>query len=197
MSREPVWFIYVNEEQQGPFTKAQLYQKFQDQQFESDVHLFQEGWKEWKPVKDCLSDIDLPLQIDGTSVSMQDRRLKGPRVGIDGQIIVHNQGDMLIGSGVNVSETGLFVETAQQLFKVGESLILTCKVKQLSAPFHATAKVVRFNAGNGSPAGFGLQWTEIPAGIQQDIQRLTEAKKKEAGAPKKVLPPIPVGKKIA
>ena len=194
MSNEAVWFIFSQEQQLGPFTKAQLYQQFQKNKFPPDVHLFREGWKEWLPLNDCASELGLPFDLSGNTVSLQDRRRKGSRVGIAGQIIVHNQGDLAIGSGVNLSGTGLFVETTQQIFRVGETLILTCKVKQMPTPFHAKAEVIRFNAGNNDPTGFGLRWTEISDAIQQDIQKLTNASKSE-GTSLQGLPPLPTGNK--
>ena len=197
MSNEPVWFIYINEQQQGPFSKAQLYQQFKENQLPPNVHVFRTGWKEWMPLEACLAELGLPLQIDGSSLSIEERRRKGPRVGIAGQIIVHNQGDLAIGSGVNLSATGLFIETTQQLFQVGEILFLTCKVKQISTPFHAKAEVARFNVGNAAVTGFGLRWTEIPPTIQQDIQRLVDHPQStaETGTPSQSLPPIPTAKK--
>src|SRR3989338_7576904 len=96
MSQEPIWFVYANEQQLGPFTKVQLYQQFQSNQLKADVLLFKTGWKEWLSLEACLPELGLPLQLEGKSISLQDRRRKGPRVGIAGQIIVHNQGDLAI-----------------------------------------------------------------------------------------------------
>ena len=192
MSNDPVWFVHVQDQQLGPFSKVQLYQQFQENQFQLDILLFREGWKEWKPVMSCLHDLGFPLQIDGKCLTMREQRRKGPRISIAGQIIVHNQGNLAVGTGVNLSATGLFVETDQQLFRVGEKLILTCKVTQLPAPFHAKAEVIRFNKGTDSPTGFGLKWTEIPPDILQQIQELTGAKK--TGVQTLKLPPVPTKK---
>lgn len=192
MSNEPIWFVYANEQQLGPFTKAQLYQQFQSNELQADVLLFQSGWKEWLSLEACLPELGLPIQLEGKSISLQDRRRKGPRVSIAGQIIVHNQGDLAIGSGVDLSATGLFVATTQQLFRVGEVLSLTCKIKELPTPFHAKAEVVRFNVGNAATTGFGLRWTEIAPPILQEIQKLSGGNAPHRMPP----PPIPVKKAV-
>ena len=95
-----------------------------------------------------------------------------PRATINGQIIVHNNGELVIGGGVNISSTGIFVETDKALFKVGEILKLTCRVNGISRPFNVDAEVMRFSTGGSAPLGYGLAFVNIDENVAQEIDSL-------------------------
>jgi Tfp pilus assembly protein PilZ len=181
MSTDKIWFISQGEDQMGPFTKEELFQQIVEKAYDDSIFLFCTGWKDWMPVAEALKQVNLPLAIEGGKIKLQERRTQGARVEIHGQIIVHNQGDLLIGSGVNLSAAGLFVETDKSLFKVGEVLQLTCKLVDMAHPFQAKAEVVRFNSNHEFPVGFGMRWKEIPGEVVAEIQQLVAKAKANKG----------------
>ena len=180
---DQIWYVYQDSQQKGPFTKEQILQLVKDGKITKSVYLFRAGWKEWLPFDACAQELGLEKD---TKLVGEERRKNGPRVAIGGQIIVHNQGDLVIGSGVNISVAGLFVETHQQLFKVGETLRLTCKVDRLAKPFHANAEVMHFNLNKAYPVGFGMRWTQIDPQVSKEVQKLVDQENMLLQRPPKV-----------
>ncbi|MCH2192495.1 MAG: PilZ domain-containing protein, partial [Gammaproteobacteria bacterium] len=91
-----------------------------------------------------------------------------------GRVVVHNNGQLTIGQGVNISASGIFVETSDQLFSVGEQLKLSVRCDGLKKPFNAEADVIRFSSDPRWPVGYGLRFVDIPEQIRKNIQELVE-----------------------
>ena len=174
---EKVWFIYFNGEQTGPFSVETIVQKMEQKEVVRDAFLFRGGWKDWRPFGDCIEELGLltppPPPVPRAPAAAP---VRPPRATIKGQIIVHNNGQMIIGAGVNISSTGIFVETKDQIFGVGEILRLTCRVDGFQKPFNAKAEVMRFNATSGAPSGYGLRFTKIEDAVKQQIETLVTGK---------------------
>ena len=104
----------------------------------------------------------------------EDRRNSAPRATIRGRIIVHNSGQIVIGTGVNISASGIFVETTDPIFRLGETLKLTCRVEGVLRPFHVQAVVVRLNNDRRFPLGYGMRFEGLAEPIRENIQRLID-----------------------
>ena len=104
-----------------------------------------------------------------------ERRDAAPRATVVGRVIVHNNGQLVIGTGVNISSTGIFVETKDQLFTVGERLKLSVRIDGLGRPFNAVAQVVRYNSDPKYPVGYGLRFDELDEGVGKEIQAAVDA----------------------
>ena len=120
----------------------------------------------------------------------QSKQQRMARVGIRGRVIAHNNGRVIISGGINISASGIFVETEvennQLGFQVGEQIKLTIKADDLSYPFNVVAEMMRFNTDSSNhPTGYGMKFIDLPEEIKADIERLantgTEMRKASGG----------------
>ncbi len=174
------WFVYQGNQQLGPFITSQVIQMLDGKMIASDAYLFKVGWKDWRPLEDCLEE--LGIAKPGTSTASAERRSAAPRATIQGRIIAHNpDGQLIIGSGVNISSTGIFIETQDQIFSVGERVKLSVRIEGFVKAFNVLARVVRFNSDPRYPIGFGLSFEGLDKGLGDDIERMVSAKRRPAG----------------
>src|SRR5690606_25316412 len=124
-----------------------------------DAYLFKVGWKDWRPIEECYEE--LGLEPPPGQASASDRRTAAPRATIKGRVVVHNNGQLVIGSGVNISSSGMFVETNDQIFTVGERLKLSVRAEGFTRPFNVVAQVVRYNSDPRYPIGYGLKFEDL------------------------------------
>lgn len=176
---EQVWYIYQNGQQIGPFESTQVTQLLSNKMISHDGFIFKVGWKDWRPLQEGLEELGVtgvqaPPPTPGSEKKAEKRSDQFPRASIQGRVVVHNNGQLSIGEGVNISATGIFVETKEELFTVGEQLKLSVRCKGLDKAFNAQAIVIRYNNDNRYPVGYGLQYIEIPDKARKDIQRLVE-----------------------
>jgi hypothetical protein len=171
---EQVWYLFQGGQQIGPFDSNQVVQLHTNNMIAQESYVFKVGWKEWRPIEDLYEE----LGIKGKSPTMAqakaigERRAAAPRATVAGSVIVHNNGQICIGNGVNISITGMFVETRDQIFTIGESLNLTVRCDGLGKPFNVKAKVIRFSTQPPYPSGYGLQFEDLDASLQERIGEL-------------------------
>ncbi len=173
---EQIWYVYQNGQQVGPFDTPQVTQLFVNKMIAKDGYIFKVGWKEWRPIEEGYEELGL-TPPEGSSVAsdtLEKRRAQAPRATVAGRVVVHNDGQLSIGNGVNISATGIFVETRDQIFTVGEQLKLSVKVESFPKPFNAVAQVIRYNSDPRFPVGYGLRFEIIDEHIKKDIQALVE-----------------------
>lgn len=172
------WYIYQNSQQAGPFPKDKVVEMLDSNMIAQNAFLFKGGWKDWRPLNDCVEELKGSGAVDLPPVpaeSEDDKR--PPRATISGQIIVHNNGELVIGTGVNISSSGIFVETNDSIFKVGEVLKLTCRVNGVSKPFNTEAEVVWSNTNPERAMGYGLCFTNIDEQVASEIDQLIRSGK--------------------
>jgi PilZ domain/GYF domain 2 len=169
------WFLFQGNQQQGPFDTATVTQMIGSKIIAHDAYLFKGGWKDWRPLEDCYGE----LGIKGVSVetSTPERRYSAPRATVQGRVIVHNNGQLIIGSGVNISSSGIFVETQEQIFTIGEKLKISVRIDGVTKAFNVFARVVRFNSDPRNPVGFGLTFESLDKHIGDEIDRLVAVKR--------------------
>lgn len=166
---EQVWYVYQNGQQLGPFSEPQVKQMISIKMIPQDAYIFKVGWKDWRPLEEAFDELGIATHPKIPQLT-QERRESAPRATISGRVIVHNNGQLVIGSGVNISATGIFVETADRLFTIGENLKLSVRSDSLSKPFNATASVIRYNADPKFSIGYGLHFIELDPKIAGEIQ---------------------------
>lgn len=166
---EQVWYVFQSGQQQGPYETAQVTQMIDSKMIAQDAYLFKVGWKDWRPVEDTFEELGMP-NLRGPATSA--RRAGAPRASTAGRVIVHNNGQLVIGGGVNISATGIFVETTDELFNVGEILKLSVRCDGLAKPFNAIAQVIRFNSDSRWPVGYGLRFVNLEDAVRLDIERI-------------------------
>jgi hypothetical protein len=178
------WYVYQNNQQLGPFGVSQLGQMIATKMIAQDAYLFKVGWKDWRPVEDCSDELGLPPT--GAATSTSERRAAAPRASIAGRVIVHNNGQLIIGSGVNISSSGIFVETQEQIFTVGEKLKLTVRIDGFVRSFNVVSRVVRYNSDPRYPVGFGLSFENLDRVLTDEIERMVASQKAASASPNKV-----------
>lgn len=175
---EQVWYLYQNGQQVGPFDDEQVSQLFLNNMIAKDGYIFKIGWKDWRPVEEGYEALGIPNPNRSTmspgeyDAHIEKRQKAAPRASIHGRVVVHNNGQLTIGRGVNISVGGIFVETNQQLFSLGEVLKLSVRCDGLAQAFNVEAIVIRYNIESKFPAGYGLKFCKIDPKIQQQIQTL-------------------------
>jgi hypothetical protein len=173
---EQIWYVYQQSQQLGPFATQQIVQMIDTKMISQDSWLFKVGWKDWRAIEDSYDELGLGhLATKAAGKPPTNQRTSAPRASVHGRVIVHNNGQLVIGSGVNISSTGIFVETQEQLFTVGEKLKLSVRVDGISKAFNVTAHVIRFNSDPRFPVGYGLRFEQIDERVSTEIQRLVDA----------------------
>ncbi|MBC7660591.1 MAG: PilZ domain-containing protein [Chitinophagaceae bacterium] len=178
---DQIWYLYQNGQQVGPFETEQVTQLYINNMISKDGYLFKVGWKDWRPLEDGYEALGIPNPNSAKSVDagyqedLEKRREVAPRASIVGRVVVHNNGQLAVGHGVNISVGGIFVETSDQMFTVGETLRLSIRVDGLSKAFNAEAVVIRFNTDKRFSLGYGMKFVKIDPEIQKSIQGLVNA----------------------
>ncbi len=165
------WFVYQNNQQIGPFGTVQLAQMVTSKMIAQDSYFFKVGWKDWRPMEECFEELGIKSDAS-VAQSSAERRATAPRGSISGRVIVHNNGQLIIGSGVNISSTGIFVETTEQIFTVGERLKLTVRIDGFVKSFNVVSRVVRYNSDPKSPIGFGMSFENLDRSLSEEIERM-------------------------
>ena len=180
MSNEQIWYVYQNSQQLGPFAGQQVKQLLDNKMIPQDAYLFKVGWKDWRPIEDSYEELGIEHTAQNTpdkpaAQSEAERRATAPRATINGRVVVHNNGQLVIGGGVNISATGIFVESKDQIFTVGERLKISVRADAFGKPFNVTAQVVRYNSDPRFPVGYGLRFEELDEQIAKEIQDAVDA----------------------
>lgn len=181
VASDQAWYIYQNSQQLGPFAADQLKQLHSNNMISHEAYLFKVGWKDWRPMEECLAELGLAAQ---SSLPPPHRVQGAPRASIQGRVIVHNNGQLAIGTGVNISATGIFVETRDELFTIGEKLKLSVRCDGIKKPFNVIAEVIRFNIDPRFPVGYGLKFETIEPEIKAEIEQLVRAQNMQRVPPK-------------
>ena len=172
---DQVWYLYQNGQQVGPFDTQQVVQLSSNKMIAQDAYIFKVGWKDWRPIEEAYEDLNLKPPTTPTSeASIASRRSNAPRATIMGRIVIHNNGQLAIGNGVNISSSGIFVETDKQIFTIGEMLKVSVRCNGLAKPFNAIARVIRFNNDPRFPVGYGLRFEDLDQSVQQDVEGLVQ-----------------------
>jgi hypothetical protein len=181
---DAVWFLHAGGVQLGPFTVEQVGQLISRNAVAPESYVFRIGWKDWRPIEDCAEELGLPSRNGKTTspAQLEELRALAPRASIGGRVIIHNNGNLTIGAGVNISTTGIFVETLEPIFSIGEKLKLSVKAEGMDQPFNAVAKVIRYNSDKRFPVGYGLQFEVLSDRAKAAIQALVDAANARGGA---------------
>jgi len=170
---EQYWYVYQQGQQIGPFGEEQLQQMLLSKMISHDAYLFKVGWRDWRPIEECQQELGVSGGGAPQVAEATERRRDGaPRATIQGRVIVHNNGQLVIGAGVNISPTGIFIETLDQLFTIGEQLKLSVRCEGFTKAFNVTAQVMRFNSDKRWPVGYGLRFEGLDASVSEEIERL-------------------------
>jgi hypothetical protein len=175
---EQHWYIYQQSQQVGPFGDEQLRQLLTNKMIAQDAYLFKVGWKDWRPLEDCFEELGINGKAPPASTQ---RRAGAPRASIQGRVIVHNNGQLVIGAGVNISTTGIFVETRDEIFKLEEKLKISVRCEGIKKPFNVTAQVIRYNQDPRFTVGYGLRFENLDPKVKEEIEQLLKVTNQDSG----------------
>ena len=183
MNEEHIWYLYQDATQMGPFDAEQLLEVHHNNMIAQDSYVFKVGWKDWRPVEEGLEELGIKMNDQTVNDNeLAQRRVNAPRASISGRVVVHNNGQLSIGTGVNISPTGIFVETKDKIFQIGELLKISVRADGLSRSFNVVAKVIRFNADGRFPLGYGLRFENLEESIKEEIVHLVDQAQLHRGA---------------
>ena len=84
------------------------------------------------------------------------RRAK--RYGFAAKVLIHKNTRYVMGQGINVSRSGVFVAAARDVFKVNELVRLDIRPQGTQTTYRIIARVARFQE-EGERRGYGLEFT--------------------------------------
>jgi hypothetical protein len=178
---EQLWYVYHQQQQLGPFEARQVIQLLDNNMISTEAYVFKVGWKDWRPIEETADLLGMQKKIEVSSSAEIKRRLGAPRATISGRVIVHNNGQLVIGNGINISASGIFIETSDQIFKIGEKLKVTVKAEGFTKQFNVLAEVIRVNSDPKFPIGYGLKFNGLDREISAEIQKLVDQKNRDRG----------------
>ena len=195
------WYYFHNGEQVGPMEQTVLVSKVSAGELKSESLVFKTGWKAWQKLADVKAQLmpstavtppppPVPASSDNTHSDTQQvltfssaeneksnielmRQARLPRMAVRGQVIVHNNDNLIFAQSANISAEGLFIKTEKPIFYIGEILKITCRIIDLGSPFNAEAQVVRRSSGVHEPSGYGLYFTMIKPEVVEKIRQIT------------------------
>ncbi|MDE3268876.1 MAG: PilZ domain-containing protein [Pseudomonadota bacterium] len=198
VTKEFSWYVYQSGQQMGPFSDAQVQQLLNVKMISQDASIFKEGWEDWRAIGEVFGDTsddnDKTMAVSAPPASVQEssdalgmpqlgeeKMSRKSRIGIQGKVIAHNNGKVIISGGINISASGIFVETTEEnSFQVGELIKLTVKADHLGYPFNVTAQMMRFNSDPRYPNGYGMKFVDLPDNVRSDVERLVASGEQSA-----------------
>jgi hypothetical protein len=88
------------------------------------------------------------------------RRTRAPRIAFPGKVLMVKNDRYLKGRSVNISNTGIFVETFEKVFEEQELVRLIIKPDGPRKTFKLIARVVRYNSYLNQLRGYGLEFVK-------------------------------------
>ncbi len=164
------WYTYHDQKQTGPIELSAIQGLYYAHELPDEAFVFRTGWKDWRLVADCLNELEV---IAGgpppPPTELKELRKRAPRATVSGKVIIHGRDKLEIGKGVNISPSGIFIETDLDLFKVGELVNITCKLKNFENYFRAKVTIIRISK---TPRGYGMRFEKLDKKITAEIQNL-------------------------
>lgn len=172
------WFYYSNDKQVGPVSEAELKVAIVDGKINVHDYIYTDGYSDWKMLKEApeyskYCQVGAVPPPPGNSGKLPNR----PRAKLQENAIAHNDQSLAKGAILNISTTGVFFETKDNVFKVNEEIKLTLKEgKGLGKPIHLKARVVR-HAKDTDKSGYGLELKDVDDKV---IERIDDFVKRNA-----------------
>lgn len=169
------WYLFQNDQQLGPFAVEQLAQLNHNKMIAQNAYIFKMGWDDWKPISEAWDQLGFQGMAPSVEIPTPSRRGGfASRVAVTGSVILHNDEHVVEGSGANISETGLFIETKEQPFNVGDLIKLTLRIDTMTRSYNTGAYVIRYNSNPSWPVGYGLTFHEAPSKLIAEIKKIIE-----------------------
>jgi len=84
-----------------------------------------------------------------------------------GSVVMHDGKELVKGAPLDISETGMFVETKDMPFDIGDRVQVTVKIPGLLRSFSQDCEVTRVNTDARFPLGFGVRFSAVPMEVKE------------------------------
>ena len=160
MSEVLEWFYYAEEKQFGPLSLQQLKEALSQGIVRSTDYVYRDGFADWKLVSD-VSELTKSGRT-GVVPPKPPTPQRANRAPIQELVVAHNNKNIVTGTLLNISTSGVFLETLSAVFKLNEDVKLTIKEgRGLGKPLQLKARVVRYANDPNKPRGYGLELREL------------------------------------
>jgi GYF domain 2/PilZ domain len=194
MNTARIWFYFANENQVGPLSFQELEGAVQDGALHQQDYVFRDGYKDWIFAKD-VPELQVSFQLSSTlassaavssaqtvtnatsattaklslvnenSSSRVNPGLRSLRVVMEERVVAHNEQRVVSGKIENISVSGVFFHTSEEVFGLNDSIKLTLKEgKGLGKPVQLQGIVVRKSNSTQGPNktyGYGIELRSI------------------------------------
>lgn len=169
---ENVWYYYDGEKQFGPVGDDKLKTLICSGHVTPEYYVFGAGFDDWRPLTEVEDLAKLAPQISG-------RRPAAERAPIVEVVIAHNGRNIASGTLCNISVSGVFFQTKDMVFDVGEEVKLTLKEgAELGKPIHLHCRVARHSPTRHPSVGYGLEILDLDEDTQRRIYEYIQRRKK-------------------
>lgn len=175
-----IWFYYAAEQQVGPMTESEIRGVIAQGVVAASDYIYREGFEDWKLLSEVHELAGELANVKPGAVSALDKRGMSKRVPIQELVVAHNDVHVASGFISNISATGVFLETSDNVFNMNDEVKLTVKDgKGLGRPMHLKGVVVRQARDARYPMGYGLELRGLDdaarARISEYIKRYNQA----------------------
>ncbi|MFN3697609.1 MAG: GYF domain-containing protein [Pseudobdellovibrio sp.] len=171
--KQRIWFVLKQNNNYGPFSKAELIQMLQGKTLHEFDFIWHEGMKSWRRLADVeefsVNEVRALFEKFKNKKDQDPKdtlffRRKFPRVRLNSQAIVHDKKKVYKSVGVEVSEggAGLLIENAS--FEKDQQIYLHFKPANEVPAFNAICRIVS-KKGNV----YGVQFLKISAVAKSSI----------------------------
>ncbi len=181
--KEKAWYVLKDNNNYGPFSKAEIIQMLQAKILYEYDFLWQpemESWMRLAEISDfSRTNLKKLIQSGDPEISEIFFRRRNVRVTYGCSLIVHNNKQIFKGRSLEISSggAGVYIDTNQ--FAPGQNLFLHFQPGDGVPPFNAVCTIIskEFHANPISKADeyrYGVKFTSISQNIKQKIQEFAE-----------------------
>lgn len=172
---EPKWYIHSNFIESGPFSKEDVIEIIESNKLANDSYVFREDWKRWAPIIETkeFSKYFSNQKLQNNSTEKIDRH---ERVTVKARVEIFREKHLVLTNTVDISKSGIFIETDRNILKQGEIVRLICRFNNSNDVVEAKAEVMRYIDQPTKVHGYGLRFSEIDTSVLNVIDRLVSKK---------------------
>ncbi len=180
ISNESIWFLYKDKEKYGPYRFLEIVQLLQERKCDPADFVWKPGFNDWERIRavpefstEILSRLSNVKTLSGISLETVFIKRQFPRVPYDGEVILHDDKQVVIGSATTISEGGAFVRVAKPVHARGDRLKLHFSAAGVPVPFNCIAEVTQ--VCKTEPMGYCLKFIYLEEDDQNRIAQFAQS----------------------
>lgn len=160
MEQDLTWYYYDGVQQFGPMSEEEILGKMVRKEIKESYYVFRAGFENWQLLSqtaELMGKVKLAVPPPPVQAQGKDKRTAF-RGDIDEGVVAHNGAKIASGLLKDISTGGVFLETKQKIFQIGEVVKLIVKEgKNIGKPIHFSCEVVRIDESRG----YGLKFKDV------------------------------------